>query len=326
MEFALHVGLPGENIDTEIIAGFWQKPTMSQDSAFVRFGTACVAGCMSWTVVHPLNTISVQRNLDTMVNPGTKTQGLLSFVTSILRRDGLKGLYAGLSAGYTRQVYYTTCQVGMFETLRDQVTKYRELDLVTRLLVGCTSGAIAAVVSCPAEVALVRMTNDRTLPVAQRRGYVNVLDAGVRIVREEGVLRLFSGCAPFVVRAILVGAFQIGTYDHVRAYLASLGVEGRLNLTSLASFAAAFTYSVVTMPLETAKNRLAFQRVDPSTGTVYKGTLDAMKGAIRSGGGIGGLWAGFTPYYIRCSVFSVGMFVSLEALREMINAARLRVN
>lgn len=48
------------------------------------------------------------------------------------------------------------------------------------------SGGIAALISCPAEVTLVRISNDSTLPVEMRRNYKGVADAFQRILKEEG--------------------------------------------------------------------------------------------------------------------------------------------
>jgi hypothetical protein len=48
------------------------------------------------------------------------------------------------------------------------------------------SGGIAALLSCPAEVTLVRISNDNTLPVESRRNYKGVGDAFQRILKEEG--------------------------------------------------------------------------------------------------------------------------------------------
>ena len=48
------------------------------------------------------------------------------------------------------------------------------------------SGGIAALISCPAEVTLVRISNDNTLPPESRRNYKGVADAFQRILREEG--------------------------------------------------------------------------------------------------------------------------------------------
>lgn len=45
---------------------------------------------------------------------------------------------------------------------------------------------IAALISCPAEVTLVRISNDQTLPAEMRRNYKGVGDAFSRILKEEG--------------------------------------------------------------------------------------------------------------------------------------------
>ena len=39
------------------------------------------------------------------------------------------------------------------------------------MAVGAVSGGMAAFISCPAEVSLVRMANDNSLPAAERRNY-----------------------------------------------------------------------------------------------------------------------------------------------------------
>ncbi|KOB64128.1 putative Mitochondrial 2-oxoglutarate/malate carrier protein, partial [Operophtera brumata] len=85
----------------------------------------------------------------------------------------------------------------------------------TTTLLGITAGSIGAFVGTPAEVALIRMTADGRLPVEQRRNYKNVVDALMRIVREEGVLKLWRGATPTVCRAMVVNAAQLSTYSQV---------------------------------------------------------------------------------------------------------------
>ena len=51
------------------------------------------------------------------------------------------------------------------------------VDLQGRLLCGVASGSVAALISCPAEVTLVRLSNDGALPEAQRRNYKGVAGA-----------------------------------------------------------------------------------------------------------------------------------------------------
>ena len=54
-----------------------------------------------------------------------------------------------------------------------------------------TAGACGAFVGTPAEVALIRMTADGRLPVAERRGYTSAFNALSRMTTEEGILTLW---------------------------------------------------------------------------------------------------------------------------------------
>ena len=114
-------------------------------------------------------------------------------------------------------------------------------------------------ISCPAEVTLVRISNDSTMPMDKRRNYKGVADAFTRILREEGFKTFFNGSGPFVNRAMVVGAVQVGTYDQFRGMFKDMGVKNELLNVFYASMTSGLIYSIATMPLETAKNRMAFQ-------------------------------------------------------------------
>lgn len=115
---------------------------------------------------------------------------------------------------------------------------------------------LAAMISCPAEVTLVRISNDSSLPAEKRRKYKGIVDAFRRIINEEGFAAFFRGCGPFVNRAILVGAVQVGSYDQLRDMFRSMGVKNEVSRVLYASMISGFVYSIITMPLETAKNRM----------------------------------------------------------------------
>ena len=144
-------------------------------------------------------------NLATLSNPGVK-MSFFPFLAKMTKEQGLASLYDGLGAGILRQVVYATARVGLFEVFRDEIAKYRPVDFLSRLVAGCASGGAAALLSCPCEVTLVRLSNDATLPVDKRRNYIGIANAFTRIMKEEGFGAFFRGCAPFVNRALLVGA------------------------------------------------------------------------------------------------------------------------
>lgn len=287
-------------------------------SLLLNFATAGLGGCLGWVAVHPFNTVSTRMNLATASGSSGPALSFTKYLTVTIKEQGVMSLYTGLSAGLLRQIFYGTSRFGLFEVFRDELAKYRPTDIWSRLSTGILSGGIAALISCPAEVTLVRISNDSTLPKESRRNYKSVVDAFQRILREEGVKTFFTGVGPFVNRAMVVGAVQVGTYDQFRAYFKGLGVTDPLTNTFYAAFTSGLIYSVITMPLETAKNRMAFQKPDPVTGKrPYTGALQAIS-TVASKEGVFKLWAGFPPYYLRCGGHTVAMFISVEWLRGLL--------
>mmetsp|Transcript_13584 Transcript_13584/g.22376 ORF Transcript_13584/g.22376 Transcript_13584/m.22376 type:complete len:246 (-) Transcript_13584:509-1246(-) len=226
-----------------------------------NFASAGTGGCVAWCFVHPFNTAAIQMNLR-----GAQSVSFFKFLKEVSRERGFMSLYKGLEAGIVRQIFYATSRFGLFEVIRDQVSKYREVDFASRLFSGVTSGAMAALISCPAEVTLVRISNDATLPPDQRRNYKGVFNGFTRIFAEEGFGAFFRGSGPFVNRAMLVGMVQVGTYDQFKSTYRGLGITSVFPNTFCAAMTSGLLYSLVTMPFETAKNAMAFQKPDPQSG------------------------------------------------------------
>lgn len=116
---------------------------------------------------------------------------------AIAKSEGPLGMYNGLSAGLLRQATYTTTRLGVYQLLEDH---FGPQGLLGNIGMGVTAGGVGAVVGNPAEVALVRMTADGRLPLADRRNYSNAIEALIRIAREEGVRVLWRGTQPTVIR------------------------------------------------------------------------------------------------------------------------------
>ena len=78
---------------------------------------------------------------------------------------------------------------------------------------------------------------------------------------------------------------------------------------------AGLIYSLITMPLESAKNRMSFQKPDPATGKLpYTSTAQTVSTVARAEGVLA-LWNGFLPYYGRCGGHTVTMFIAVDQLR-----------
>ena len=235
-------------------------------------------------------------------------------------------VYDGLSAGLLRQVFYASSRFGLFETFRDRLHEYRgKTDFASRVGVGAVTGGMAAYISCPMEVAVVRMSNDKTLPEAERRNYTSVFNTASRIIKEEGPLAFWRGSNPFVFRAMMVGVFQVATLDQFMEMYAHMLDQKKNSIPNV--FCAAMTsgliYSIATMPLEACKNRMASQKADPATGKLpYKGILQTIR-KVSADEGFFALYNGFLPYYLRCGGHTVTMFVFVQMIRDFYRSQML---
>jgi solute carrier family 25 oxoglutarate transporter 11 len=138
-----------------------------------------------------------------------------------------------------------------------------------------------------------------------------------RITREEGLATFWRGSSPFMIRAALVGASQVATYDQFKLLFHKAGVPDGIPIQFTASMSAGLVYSVITMPFESAKNRMAFQKPDPITGhLLFRGTFQTISHVVRQTG-VASLWSGFLPYYVRCGGHTVVMFIAIEQLRTL---------
>lgn len=104
----------------------------------------------------------------------------LKVAGEIIAKDGFGSLYKGLGAGLLRQATYTTSRMGIFNVLSEQLKTMNggaNIPLWQKAAAGLAAGGLGALVGTPADLALIRMQADTTLPPEQRRNYKGVGDA-----------------------------------------------------------------------------------------------------------------------------------------------------
>eukprot|EP00760_Papus_ankaliazontas_P005525 PhM_4_TR12640/c0_g1_i1/m.53179/K15104/SLC25A11, OGC; solute carrier family 25 (mitochondrial oxoglutarate transporter), member 11 len=287
--------------------------------AWMVFPASTVSGMAAWTVVHPMDLLKVRMQ---MANQNHEPASISAVLTRLMKERGAIALFDGLSAGLARQVVYSTIRLGCYDVFRDAITggaKPEDTTMLQRLLAGASSGSLAAFLSCPIEVALVRMQGDAQAPEAQRRNYTSVFNALSRVAREEGVATFWRGATPTVARATVVGITQVGFYDQAKAWLMQANPDvftpAAMSTFVCASLLTGVFYSFVTMPIETAKIRMQSQR-----GTKYTGLLQSMA-CVAKEEGVTALWRGYLPYYARCGGHTLGCFFLLEQIKKSLNWA-----
>lgn len=232
-------------------------------------------------------------------------------------------MYSGLSAGLFRQLTYTTTRLGVYNVAMATLTPSdgSPLPFAKKAAAGMIAGACGAVVGTPAEVALVRMTADGRLPLAERRGYSSVFDALGRVVREEGVMTLWRGTLPTVGRAAVLNVAQLSTYSQAKEAILGTGLVGdHIGAHTLASGVSGFIATAASIPLDSAKTRVQNMKVINGV-PEYAGMADALVSVARQEG-VTALWKGFTPYFLRLGPHTVLTFVALEQMKKLYLARR----
>lgn len=79
---------------------------------------------------------------------GNMPSSMLGTFQYILGRDGLRGLYSGLSASLLRQITYSTTRFGIYEELKTRLAKKndgRPASFPVLVALSCSSGFIGGI-------------------------------------------------------------------------------------------------------------------------------------------------------------------------------------
>jgi len=266
-------------------------------------------------VVQPMDLIKNRMQLSGEGGKAKEHKNTFHAIRSIMAKEGISGMYSGLSAGLLRQATYTTTRLGIYSYLFEKASSSdgKPPGFFMKAALGMAAGVIGSFVGTPAEVALIRMTADGRLPASERRNYKHVGDALLRMAKEEGVVTLWRGAVPTMGRAMVVNAAQLASYSQAKQALLSTGYFGdNIILHFWASMISGLVTTAASMPVDIAKTRL--QNMKTIDGKPeYKGAVDVLGRVVRNEGFFA-LWKGFTPYYARLGPHTVLTFIFLEQM------------
>ena len=251
------------------------------------FVTGSLAAVAAGCVTHPIDLVKVRMQLAGAAGEAARgpAPGLLATASAVVRADGVRGLYSGISGSVLRQTTTIGARLGFYDAMKNGVapTDGSPLPMLTLVACGLAAGAASAALCNPAELVLVRMQADGRLPVAQQRGYAHAGEALVRISREEGVAALWRGTAPTVARAMVVTAAQMSFYDRAKAAL--LGFLPDAPAThGLASLVAGGAAAVSSNPFDVVKTRLQNMAPRADGSMPYRGFVDCFVTTARTEG------------------------------------------
>ncbi|KAM3329097.1 hypothetical protein ACQJBY_026267 [Aegilops geniculata] len=242
-----------------------------------------------------------------------------SVTKKMLANEGVGSFYKGLSAGLLRQATYTTARLGSFRVLTNKAVEANEgkpLPLVQKAAIGLTAGAIGACFGSPADLALIRMQADSTLPAAQRRHYKNAFHALYRIIADEGVLALWKGAGPTVARAMSLNMGMLASYDQSVEVLRDKLGAGELSTMLGASAVSGFFASACSLPFDYVKTQVQKMQPDATGKYPYSGSLDCAMKTLKSGGPFK-FYTGFPVYCVRIAPHVMMTWIFLNQIQKV---------
>jgi solute carrier family 25 (mitochondrial dicarboxylate transporter), member 10 len=131
------------------------------------------------------------------------------------------------------------------------------------------------------------------------------------MIRDEGASSLTRGMGPNVVRAILMNASQLASYDWFKSQLIQGGyMNDGIGLHFTASFAAGTVATTVCSPADVLKSRIMNASAPGSTST-----LQAIRIAIKNEGPMF-MFKGWVPAWMRLQPTTILIFLTFEQLKN----------
>ncbi|KAF2146214.1 uncharacterized protein K452DRAFT_315437 [Aplosporella prunicola CBS 121167] len=199
-----------------------------QEGAWVHLCAAACAGIVTGTATNPIWLVKTRLQLDKSHASevgGRQYKNALDCTLQVVRKEGIKGLYKGLSASYLG-VTESTLQWVLYEQMKMSLAARQErLDISGRQhtfwdkVVSWTGGLgaagsakfIATILTYPHEVLRTRL---RLAPTENGRPrYTGLVQCFRLVAKEEGLVGLYGGLTPHLLRTVPSAAIMFGTYE-----------------------------------------------------------------------------------------------------------------
>ena len=282
---------------------------MAQNDPIARFISSSIAAIVAETITLPSDVAKVRLQ----VQKTSEYNGMIDVFKKTYHREGIKGLWKGLSPALLRQVSYSSMSLVLYEPIRNSLVNAKEVEtnnipFYKRLLAAGTAGGISIACMNPTEVLKTQMQTSEKNSKSMMQVYRSVL-------KYDGIKGFWAGCGPNVLRTFLVQAAEIGVYDQAKTalipYVGGDNFWAHLGGSGIAGLASAITST----PADVIKTRFMN---NAGSKKEYNNLFHAAKSIINQEG-FKGLYKGFTPILLRKLVWVSSFFVVYEQIRPLIH-------
>lgn len=299
----------------------------SAKDIIIDAGAGAAAGAISATFVCPLDVIKTRLQVHGLssVPSGRKGSLIVSSLEEIVKNEGIKGMYRGLSPTILALLPTWAVSFTVYNKLKSllqlHVDDDNQLSIGANIIAASGAGIATAIATNPVWVVKTRLQTQGMRPGVVP--YVNAYSALKRIAHEEGLRGLYSGLLPSLAGVTHI-AIQFPTYERVKYYFArrenttvdKISPESIVVSSSISKLLA----SLLTYPHEVVRSRL--QEQGHSSIRQYTGVVDCIKKVFYKEG-VQGFYRGCATNLLRTTPAAVITFTSYEMIGRFLrqNAA-----
>ncbi|CAM8919688.1 unnamed protein product [Rhodiola kirilowii] len=185
--------------------------------AAANFIAGAAAGCTTLIIIYPLDIAHTRLAADLGRNDVRQFRGICHFLSTIHKKDGIRGIYRGLPASLQGMVVHRGLYFGGFDTMKEIMSEENkpEAALWKRWLVAQAVTTSAGLISYPLDTVRRRMMMQSGV---ENSMYRNTLDCWKQIYRKEGVASFYRGALSNMFRSTGAAAILV-LYDDVKKFM-----------------------------------------------------------------------------------------------------------
>ncbi|GFP99339.1 probable ADP ATP carrier protein at5g56450 [Phtheirospermum japonicum] len=183
-----------------------------------NFLAGSLAGCTTLIIIYPLDIAHTRLAADLGRTETRQFRGIYHFLTTVHKKDGLRGVYKGLPASLHGMVVHRGLYFGGFDTIKEIMVRQSESDDVAlwkRWIAAQAVTTASGLLSYPLDTVRRRMMMQSGL---ERPMYEGTLDCWRKIYRVEGFGSFYRGAVSNIFRSTGAAAVLV-LYDEIKKFM-----------------------------------------------------------------------------------------------------------